>query len=144
MKKRPITKNKEPSLEEALLAFRRKVSGILRQEAEDLHCSVSQIDTLSYIADKGNPTMKEIANYLKITPPSTTAIIEIMQKKKLINRVSNEKDRRTIRVTLTPKAWKFFKELHNRKLDIFKKMFSKLEDTERRQLTKILNILTKD
>lgn len=141
MKKQTISTD---SLEETLFTFRRKLSDILRQEAEDLHCPISQIDTLTYVALKGNPSMKEIASHLKITPPSATAIIETMQKKKLINRITNDKDRRTIRVTLTPKAWKFFKSFHERKFTIFTKMFSKLQETERKQLIKILNILIKE
>lgn len=144
MKKQPILIKKELSLEETLFAFRRKLGDILRQEAEDLKCPISQIDTLTYVAEKGTPSMKEIATHLKITPPSATAIIEIMQKKKLVTRVSNDKDRRTIRVTLTPKAWKFFKSLHERKFDIFNKMLSKLHNNERKQFIKILTILIKD
>src|ERR1039458_5674026 len=103
MKKQPILINGEFSLEETLFAFRLKLSDILRQEAQNLRCPISQIDTMSYIAKKGNPSMKEIANHLKITSPSATAIVETMQKKNLINRVASNKDRRRIRITFTPK-----------------------------------------
>jgi DNA-binding MarR family transcriptional regulator len=144
MKKQPISISSDSSLEEALFAFRLKLSDILKQEAQTLHYPISQIDTLSYIAEKGNPSMKDIANHLKITPPSATAIIETMQKKKLVTRVVNDKDRRTIRVTLTPNAWKLFKSFHQIKSGIFKKMLSKLQDNERKQLIKILNILIKE
>ncbi len=142
MKKQPI--NNTSSLEETLSTFRRKLSDILRQEAENLQCPISQIDALAYIAERGNPSMKEIANHLKITPPSATAIIETMQKKKLITRVANNKDRRTIKITLTPKAWKFFKTFHEHRFTIFTKMLSRLRDTEQKQLIKILNILIKE
>lgn len=144
MKKQPILISSDSSLEEALFAFRLKLSDILKQEAQTLHYSISQIDTLSYIAEKGNPSMNDIASHLKITPPSATAIIETMQKKKLITRVVNNKDRRTIRVMLTPNAWKLFKSFHQIKSGIFKKMLSKLQESERKQLIKILNILIKE
>ena len=144
MKKQHTTNDNELSLDETLLAFRRKLSDILRQEAENLKCPISQIDALIYIAEKGNPSMKEIADHLKITPPSATAIIEIMQKKKLITRVVNDKDRRTIRVALTSKAWNLFKTFREHKFTIFTKMFSRLQNTERKQLIKILNILIKE
>ena len=134
----------ESCLEETLFAFRRKLSEIMRQEASDLKCPISQIDTLAFIAEKGNPSMKEIANHLKITPPSATAIIETLQKKKLITRFTNNKDRRTIKVELTSKAWTFFKSFHEHKMTIFKKMLSKLQNTEKKQLIKILNILIKE
>lgn len=143
MKKQPILRD-GLSLEKTLFAFRRKFSEMLRKEAENLKCPISHIDVLTYIADKGEPSMKDIANHLKITPPSATAIIEIMQKKKLLTRVSNDKDRRSIQVSLTPKAWKFFKSLHERKSVVFTKMLSKLNNTEQKQFIKILTILIKD
>ena len=144
MKKQPLSADSDYSLEDVLFAFRRKLADIMRHEAEDLKCPISQIDTLAYIAEKENPSMKEIADYLKITPPSATAIIETLQKKGLITRVSGEKDRRTIRVALTPKAWKFFKSIHKRKFAIFTKMLSKLNETEKKQFIKIITILIKN
>jgi len=67
-----------------------------------------------------------------------------MQKKKLITRIVNQKDRRTVRVALTTKAWNLFKSFHKHKFTVFTKLFSKLQDTERKQLIKILNILIKE
>lgn len=134
----------DSSLEEKLFAFRRKMGEELQKEAEKLQCPIAQIETLVYIAQKGNPTMKEIADHLKITPPSATAIVETMQKKKFINRIVDKKDRRTIKIELTPKAWKFFKSFHERKFITFTKMLSKLQDKEKKQLINILNILIKD
>jgi len=143
MKKQPVSANGD-SLEETLFAFRRKLSDILRKEAEGMKCPISHIDALLYVAQKGNPTMKEISSHLKITPPSATFIIETMQKKKLVTRIANDKDRRTIRVMLTPKAWSLFTAFHERKLTIFTKMLSRLHEAERKQLIKILAILIKD
>ena len=144
MKKQVQEENNEPSLEEALFAFRRKLSDLLRKEALDLKCPISHIDTLVYIAEKGTCSMKEIATHLKITPPSTTVIIETMQKNKLIKRVIDDKDRRAIKVELAPKAWKFLKSLHERKFTIFTKMLSRLSEPEKKQFIKIITILTKE
>ena len=141
MKEQLLSSNSDSSLEEALFAFRRKLSDIMRHEAEYLRCPISQIDALAFIAEKGNPSMKEIAHHLKIAPPSATAIVETMQKKKLVIRVFSEKDRRTIRIALTPKAWKLFKSVHKRKFTVLAKMLSKLRDSERKQFIKIIAIL---
>lgn len=141
MKNKPILKSSESSLEEILFGFRRKLLESSRKEAEGLKCPISQIDTLAYIAEKGNPSMKDIATHLGITPPSATAIVEMMQKKKFITRVASNNDRRTIQITLTPKAWKFFKSLHERKFAIFAKMLSKLKASERKEFIRILTKL---
>ena len=137
-------KQSNTSLEEVLFAFRKKLSDSLRTEAEKLKCPISHIDTLVYIAEKGSPSMKEISNHLKITPPSTTAIIEALQKKKFITRIINAKDRRTIRVELAPPAWKFLKSLHEKKFTIFAKMLSKLSQEDSEHFIRILGILTQE
>lgn len=144
MKKQTEGTNSNRSLEEALFIFRRKLLDAVKEEAASLNFPVSHIDVMSYVAEKGNPSMKEVANHLKIAPPSATVIIEAMQKKNLITRVVSDKDRRTIRIALTPKAWKFFRSFHKRKLDILTKMLSKLQDTEKKQFIKIINILIKE
>lgn len=144
MRKQSSRTPDEVSLERVLFAFRRKLSEIVRKESEYLHCPVSHIDALAYITEKGSPSMKDIADHLKITPPSTTAIIEAMQKKKLVTRVLNNRDRRTIRVALTPRAWKFFKILHERKLAVLAKMLSKLNSADQKQFIRLLTILIKE
>ena len=124
------------SVDDILSAFRRKLADAMRKETENLKCPLTQIDTLMFIADKGTPSMKEIAHHLKITPPSTTVIIEAMQKKKLVKRVANEKDRRTIRIELTSNAWGFLKDLHERKMQI--------SEGDKKEFIRILSILIKE
>jgi DNA-binding MarR family transcriptional regulator len=135
---------KEPALEKALFDFRIKLGDLLRREATEMKCPLSQIEALSFIAEKGKPTMKEIASHLRITPPSTTSLVEILIEKKLVTRISSENDRRTIRVSPTPNAWSFFKKLHDRKFTVFTKLLSKLSTEEKKQFVKILTILTKE
>ncbi len=137
-------KNSELSLEEALMAFRRRLFDIMHKEAKNFDYSISQIEALQYIAEKKNPSMKDISSYLKITPPSVTTLIEGMIDKDLVKRVMNQSDRRTIQITLTSKAKNLFKIIHTRKTLIFKKMFSKLSENDRKQLVRIIRILIKD
>ena len=131
-------------MEEVLFAFRRKLSDLLRKDADNFKCPISHIDAIMFIAEKSTPSMKEISTHLNITPPSTTAIIETLQQKNLISRVSNSEDRRTIRVELTPKAWKFLKSLHDKKISIFTDMLSKLSETDKKEFIRILTILIQD
>lgn len=140
-----IDKNSnEPPLEEILFAFRRKLAETLKKEALGINCPLSHIDTIIFVAEKNNPTMTDIAKHLKITPPSTTAIIETLQKKNIVKRVTNPNDRRTIRVELTSKALILLKKLHEKKFEIFKKMLSKLSAEDQKEFIRIMGILIKD
>ena len=144
MKKQLRPAKGQLALEQTLFTFRRKLLDTMRQEVANLHCPMSQIDAISYIAEQGNPSMREIADYLKITPPSATSMVSTMQKNGLITRVANSKDRRTVRITLTLKAWKLFKSFHKIKFDIIKKMFSRLEKDEQEKFILTIHKLVKE
>jgi DNA-binding MarR family transcriptional regulator len=86
--------------------------------------------------------MKDLSSYLRIAPPSATSVIEAMLAKDLVKRETSSKDRRTIRVVLTPKAWKFFHSLQETKHKIFHNMTKQLSTSEKQQFINILTILT--
>jgi DNA-binding MarR family transcriptional regulator len=143
MRAHPIHKNL-PELEETLLRFRRKLSDTLRERSRRLQCPLSQMDAISFIAERNRTTMKEIAEYLKIAPPSATAMIETMRKHGLVTRAADKRDRRTIRVELTGKAERLFRKFHRIKLDIFARMLGKLSDAEQKRFIRMMQILIQD
>lgn len=116
----------------------------LREKAMKFNFTFSQKEVLRYVINKKNPTMKDIANYLHITPPSVTVIIEFLNKKGLLKRVADKSDQRIIRIIITPKALKIFNTLKNKKLEIFKKILLRLNNKEKEEFIRILTILNKD
>ncbi len=60
--------------------------------------------SLNYVAHKRKVTMKGMADWLKITPSSTTSLINSLAKKDLIERKTDAKDRRVVYLALTPKG----------------------------------------
>ena len=134
----------EKDLENAMLSFRRKMTDEMHKQAKLLNFNTSQLEVLYYIVKKGNPTMKNIADKLQITPPSVTSIIESLCDRGLLKREFDEKDRRTIRMTATQKTFKLFSVFKDKKLLILKNLFSKLSNEDKKQLIKIINIIIKD
>lgn len=134
----------EKDLENAILSFHHKLRGEMYKQAKQLHFSSSQLEVLHYVLEKGNPTMKDIANMLHITPPSVTTIIESLCDKNLLKRESSKKDRRIVRITITPKTFKILSSLKNKKLVILKNLFLKLNNEDKKQLIKIINIIIKE
>lgn len=137
MKNKQIKTNQ--SLDDVLMAFRQKMTTSLLEEAKETGFSLSHFEVLGYIAEKGNVTMKEIALWLHITPPSASTLIEVLVEKKLVSRVQSDKDRRTIHITLEEKAHKLFHKIYSKKMSIFKKMLSKLNGSDKENLIRILN-----
>ena len=111
--------------------------------AKNNECQTSflQIVTLKYIKDN-KPLMKDVADFLSITPPSATSLIDNLIGSGMIVRKSNPSDRRMVRVEITKKGTSFIK---NHMGEIAKKMrkgLSALTAKEQEQLSRILAKIT--
>ena len=98
-------------------------------------------EVLDFIGLSGKETMKNIADYLKITPPSATEIVAEMEKKHLVKRINDKKDRRIVFITLTSMAKKLSVSLCKRKEFILEKMLSKLSEKDHKNFERIIRIL---
>lgn len=134
-----IKTKKIEEIDEVLMAFRHKMTDLFQKEAKKSGYTLVHFDVLMYIAEKGFVTMTNIAYFLHITPPSASSLIDKLVEKKLVNRTHMDNDRRTIHITLGGEAHKLFKSLHEKKMAIFKKMFTKLNKKEKEDLVRILN-----
>lgn len=132
---------KKSSLGDLLLLFRRNIVESLKKEGFNHDLTFSQMEVLGFIKPEGKETMKNIADHLKITPPSATEIVTEMEKKGLVKRLHDKNDRRVIFITLSPLAKKLFISLGKRKEFIFKKMISKINETDKKNLERIIRIL---
>lgn len=129
---------KHRSLEEALLEFRHAMTSALVEQAKAKGCSLAHFEVLKYIAEEGSPYMKDIAKRLHITPPSASTLIDALVKQGLVHRAQMPEDRRTVRVTLLPKAHAFLFSIHKHKASIFNKMLSRLSAEDKSDLARIL------
>ncbi len=132
------------NLDDLLLIFRRKILESVKREGLNHDLTISQIEILNFIGLTSKKTMRDIASYLKITPPSVTTIIEEMENKGLVKRINDKVDRRVIFITLTVKTRKTFASICKQKELIFKKMISKLNKKDQKILERIINILIKE
>lgn len=137
MKNKPIKTHKE--LDDVLLDFRRMMTSMLIKEAEGSGYSLTHFEVIKYIAEKGEVTMKEIAVWLNITPPSASSLIDILVKKNLVARVPSKKDRRTINITLDKEAHKLLYLIHRKKIPVFKKMLTGLDKKDKEDLARIIS-----
>jgi DNA-binding MarR family transcriptional regulator len=113
----------------------------IKKEGFTHDLTFSQVEVLRFIGPAGRETMKNIADYLKITPPSATEIVSEMEKRGLVQRKSDTNDRRVVFIILSPSAKKLFISLSKRKDTILKKMTSKLNEKDYKNLERIIKIL---
>lgn len=129
----------EKDLENTILGFHRRLVAELQKEAERLHFTPSQLQVIQFVSENENPTMKDIATELRITPPSVTTTVETLCEAGFLKREPDDRDRRIIRVSVTPKMFKTYSSLKDAKLIILKNLFSKLNNEDRESLSKIIN-----
>ncbi|MEO5646260.1 MAG: MarR family transcriptional regulator [Candidatus Paceibacterota bacterium] len=130
-------------LQELIGIFKRTMSDLYKKETSVLHCSLSHLEVMQFIGEHTNPSMKDIASYLRITPPSVTTIIETMVEQGLVKRDTGSGDRRTIHVVLTPKAVKLSTTLRAKKKAMLTLMLKKLSAEQKQQLSDIIKALVK-
>jgi len=105
--------------------------------------SLLHFEVLQYVKENRQPTMRDIARYLLITPPAATLLIDSMVKKSLLVRILDKNDRRAVRVGITEKGKRFIVLGIKGKTRNLKDIFSVLNPKERAQLIAILQKVTK-
>lgn len=107
------------------------------------HDNVSflHLRTLRFVVDKGEPTMKDIADYFAITPPSATALVDICVKEGQLERIFDKKDRRIVRLAITAKGQRILKNGSETMTEIFTELLSNLNEGQIKEFKEILNII---
>ena len=96
---------------------------------------------LGHAQRAGRETMQNIARYLRIAPPSATALVTELEKKGLVRRRGDPGDRRLVHVSLTPAAKRLLAAVTRQKDAVFKKMISKLSPREYKELERLIRKL---
>ncbi len=98
----------------------------------------TEIEVLRFVESKKKTTMKSIADYLHIKPPSATPLIDSLVKRGSLKRAQKIDDRRVVYVELTPKGLKSLQKKHDNIHKIVKIFFSKLNNKDKQNLITIL------
>jgi len=100
-----------------------------------------RLKTLRFISENPNSSMRAVAKYFNITPPSATSIISALVKMGYIKRIYDKADRRIIRLKITKDGQKNLEEGLKEIKKRMEKLLSKLNEGEKISLTKIMKKL---
>ena len=122
-------------------------SRLIRERAKDREkidpFSFLQLETLRYVAEKDNPSMKDIADYLCVTPPSATSLINGLAEAGQLERVHDKNDRRFVRLVVTPKGKTALASGFKKIITRMRRILNNLNARERSDLFKILEKLSR-
>ncbi len=79
---------------------------------EDAHSGIgpAQLSALSVLVFAGMKTLGELAAIEQVRPPTMSRIVDGLVKQKLADRITEKTDRRSVRITPTPKGRKLLLE----------------------------------
>lgn len=111
----------------------------LKKESEIEELSIKQLQCIELIVELQNPTLTELSERLKITKPSTTALIDKLESWGYVQKVKSDLDKRSAHVHLTPKgegAGQLHEKVH---VAIARQLCQNLTDSEKEILVVLLN-----
>jgi len=95
---------------------------------------------LRYVFEE-KPSMKDFADFLSITPPSATSLIDTLIKLGLVVRKEDENDRRAVKIFITQKGEDYFKKGAHSMTERMRKALNKLTKEDQKDLATILQKL---
>lgn len=86
-----------------LLAVMDAIRGDAQRELPE-SCSFMHVKALDFIARSKGPSMRDIAEHLKITSPGATMVVDKLVEGKELDRRADPDDRRIVRLDITAKG----------------------------------------
>jgi DNA-binding MarR family transcriptional regulator len=122
-----------------------RVFAFFRMAREQIFCarpncssSFMDIAILNAAMEKHNPSMKDVADMLRITGPSATVIIDRLVDKGELKRVEDPDDRRVVRIGITESGKKTLHSGLKESEDGMKRLLSVLDERERASFDKVI------
>jgi DNA-binding MarR family transcriptional regulator len=108
-----------------------------------LDYSKNEILVLLYLSKYKNVNMTELSEYINAPLNTVTGVICRLEKKKMIERIRSQQDRRIVQITLTNKAEEFIAEQKDKIQYYFEKICGVLTEEERKSIADIFSKITK-
>ncbi|MBU1600115.1 MarR family transcriptional regulator [bacterium] len=105
-----------------------------RQKVEHPEITISQIRTLHVLIEKDTCTMGELSDQVSVTLGTMTNTVNRLVRNKLVKRTRSTKDRRLVRVQLTPYGKGIIKEHQQKCKDQLAKIIQRLEEDDQKRL----------
>jgi DNA-binding MarR family transcriptional regulator len=103
--------------------------------------SYVQLETLRFVAETGEPDMRDIAQYLRIAAPSATALADSLVKEGLLTRAEDPVDRRRVRLAVSAKGARQLRDTDERRAAAFARVVAPLSARDRAEFARIMRVI---
>ena len=101
-----------------------------------------QLMTLHFVKNNDNCKTSDIANFLSVSPPDATRIVEILVKKGFVGRINDEKDRRIIRLSIEEDGKRVIETIKQELFLSFSKILEKINEQDAKALLRGVRALS--
>lgn len=98
----------------------------------------SVLGALLTSGDEGTASQKRLSEFVGIDPRNLVAILDVLEKRRLVERMSNPRDRRTSGVKLTEAGASLAHELRAAAVELERSFFASLSQDEQNTLHQLL------
>ena len=105
--------------------------------------SLAHIEALRFVSERKNPTMRDLADYLRVTAPSASALVDELAGKGYFLRREDKTDRRLVRVSLSAEGKGFLAKVLRLRHKALHGLLVRLSLADRREFSRILSLLVK-
>lgn len=100
-----------------------------------------QADVLFVLGNSGGMTFREIGEHTLISKGTLTGVVDRLESKRLVRRVTSAADQRCTQVQLTGRGERLFEQHFPRQVDYLKQRFDRLSKTEKAEAARLLEKL---
>lgn len=133
--------NQIEEFESVLISTIRTIMSEITQH-QDLGITGSQFHLLNKIEKEKVTNVKHLASILNVKPSAITVMLERLVQHGLVSRVQDEKDRRSVAVTLTEEGVRVLQLAKENSREVLKKYAALLDEYELEVLNSILQKFT--
>ena len=101
-------------------------------------------EALRFVGERGAPTMREIAGYLRVSGPSATGLVEELASEGYLIRRTDLEDRRLVRIALSAKGAALLKRTTRIRASALRRIMGSLSAKDRRELIRLLSIMVQE
>ena len=113
----------------------------LRREDDGSGLSAPRLSALSVVVFAGPMSLAELAAAEQVKPPTMSRIVDALVERGLITRIAKPGDRRSVEITATKEGVQLLDAGRERRVAALVSRLRKLADSERRALTRGVEIL---
>ena len=103
--------------------------------------SPAQVAILAWLDKNESLTLGELASFEQVRPPSITPLVNVLNAEGLVSSAKDATDRRSTRVTLTPKGRKELNAIRRRRTEFLERKLLALSPADRDKAAELVAFL---